>query len=57
MQHKHTTKPLSDVQVNEDLKEEEEVGFFPSFMGKIAFGMERMGQTCTGKGFSCGDIS
>lgn len=49
MQHKHTTEPLSDAQVNKDLKEKKEVGFFPSFMGKIAFGMERMGQTYTGK--------
>lgn len=34
MQHKYTTKSLSDVQVNEDLKEEEEVGFFLVLWGR-----------------------
>lgn len=51
MQHKRTTKPFSDVQVNEDLKRRKKLGSF------LVYGEDSLWQTCTGKGFSCGDIS
>lgn len=39
-------------EVNEDLKEMEEVGFSSSVTCKIVFILERIRQTCTGKAFS-----